>query len=102
MGMQYRTSSMDADEFYTFWVEKNLQGDIVAVYNSAGTKVVSYAFGYVGAVLFPETILCMAAGANQIKNHKFKYGSIFTFFDDERDNQMIKYGYNLYRKDNYK
>jgi len=59
-------------------------------------------YGYIGAVLFPEQILCMAAGANQIKNHKFKYGSIFTFFDDERDNQMIKYGYNLYRKDNDK
>ena len=28
--------------FYTFWFEKNLQGDIVAVYNSVGTKLVSY------------------------------------------------------------
>ena len=44
MGMQYRRSSMAEDEFYTFWFEKNLQGDIVAVYNSAGTKVVSYAY----------------------------------------------------------
>jgi len=44
MGMQYRTSSMAEDVFYTFWFEKNLQGDIVAVYNSAGTKVVSYTY----------------------------------------------------------
>ena len=44
MGMQYRRSSMAEDVFYTFWFEKNLQGDIVAVYNSAGTKVVSYAY----------------------------------------------------------
>ena len=32
-----------------FWYEKNLQGDIVAVYNDAGTKLVTYyydAFGY--------------------------------------------------------
>ena len=42
--MQYRTSSMAEDVFYTFWFEKNLQGDIVAVYNSAGTKLVSYTY----------------------------------------------------------
>ena len=35
---------MAEDVFYTFWFEKNLQGDIVAVYNSAGTKLVSYAY----------------------------------------------------------
>lgn len=44
MGMQYRTSTMAKGLFYTFWFEKNLQGDIVAVYNSAGTKVVSYTY----------------------------------------------------------
>lgn len=44
MGMQYRRSSMAAGEFYTFWFEKNLQGDIVASYNSAGTKVISYSY----------------------------------------------------------
>ena len=42
--MQYRTSSMAEDVFYTFWFEKNLQGDIVAVYNSAGIKVISYSY----------------------------------------------------------
>ncbi len=44
MGMQYRRNSMDVGEFYTFWFEKNLQGDIVAVYNSAGIKVISYSY----------------------------------------------------------
>lgn len=44
IGMQYRTSSMVKGTFYTFWFEKNLQGDIVAVYNSAGTKVISYTY----------------------------------------------------------
>ena len=30
--------------FYTFWFEKNLQGDIVAVYNETGTKLISYVY----------------------------------------------------------
>ena len=35
--------------FYTFWFEKNLQGDIIAIYNSTGTKIGTYtydAWGY--------------------------------------------------------
>ena len=53
-------------------------------------------YGYVGAVLFPDVILCMAAGGNQVKNHGFKFGDISTWYDDPRDNEMIKYGYSLY------
>jgi len=44
LGMQYRTSTMDEGEFYTFWFEKNLQGDIVAVYNAYGIKIISYTY----------------------------------------------------------
>ena len=53
-------------------------------------------FGYVGAVIFPLDILCLGAGLNQIKNWGFEFGDFSTFFDDPRDNQMIKYGYALY------
>ena len=42
--MQYRTSSMAKDVFYTFWFEKNLQGDIVAVYNDSGVKLITYKY----------------------------------------------------------
>ena len=44
IGMQYRTTSMAEGDFYTFWFEKNLQGDIVAVYNESGTKVYTYQY----------------------------------------------------------
>lgn len=44
IGMQYRTSSMNKGTFYTFWFEKNHLGDIVAIYNEAGTKVLSYTY----------------------------------------------------------
>ena len=47
IGMMYRTTSYAAHIFDVFWFEKNLQGDIVAVYNENGTKVVSY--GYTNA-----------------------------------------------------
>ena len=42
IGMMYRTST-DTD-YTTFWFEKNLQGDIVAVYSADGVKQVSYAY----------------------------------------------------------
>ena len=44
IGMQYRTNSMAEGVFYTFWFEKNLQGDVVAIYNSNGIKVFSYTY----------------------------------------------------------
>ncbi len=44
IGMQYRTTSMAENTFYTFYFEKNLQGDIVAVYNESGTKIVTYTY----------------------------------------------------------
>lgn len=44
IGMQFRTNSMAKDTYYTFWFEKNLQGDIVAVYNESGVKVLTYTY----------------------------------------------------------
>ena len=48
--MQYRTESMSAGKFYTFWFERNLQGDIIAVYNEGGTKVCTYTYDAWGSV----------------------------------------------------
>ena len=50
IGMQFRMSSMAANTFYTFWFEKNLQGDIIAVYNESGTKLISYFYDAWGNV----------------------------------------------------
>ena len=44
IGMQYRTSCYTEDVFDYFYFEKNLQGDIIAVYNESGTKLVSYVY----------------------------------------------------------
>ena len=42
--MQYHGASYATDAWDVYWYEKNLQGDIVAVYNASGTKLVSYAY----------------------------------------------------------
>ena len=44
IGMKYRGGNMADGEFEEYWFEKNLQGDIVAVYDAAGTKLISYTY----------------------------------------------------------
>ncbi len=47
--MQYRTSEYAWREFDNYFFEKNLFGDIVAIYNEAGTKIGSYKYDAWGA-----------------------------------------------------
>ena len=44
IGLQYRTSAYEAGVFDCFFFEKNLQGDIIAVYNSTGKRIGSYTY----------------------------------------------------------
>ena len=44
IGMQYHDASYSEGQFDVFWYEKNMQGDIVAVYDEAGNKLVSYVY----------------------------------------------------------
>ena len=44
LGMQYHTATSLENDWTTYWFEKNLQGDVVGVYNSSGTKLVSYTY----------------------------------------------------------
>ena len=50
IGMKYRTTSYAEGVFDTFWFEKNLFGDIVAVYSDTGTLLVSYVYDAWGSV----------------------------------------------------
>ena len=43
-GFQYRTKSEAADAWQVFWYEKNLQGDIVAIYTNNGDLKVTYSY----------------------------------------------------------
>ena len=49
--MQYRNSTYASGAWDTYLYEKNLQGDIVAVYNTSGTKLVSYTYDPWGRIL---------------------------------------------------
>ena len=42
--MQYRNTFYAEGAYDTYWFEKNLQGDIVAVYSETGTKLIAYTY----------------------------------------------------------
>ena len=44
VGMQVRSLSSSSSGWSTYWYEKNLQGDIVAIYDNSGNKQVTYAY----------------------------------------------------------
>ena len=44
IAIKYRSSTYAQDVYDVFFLEKNLQGDVVAVYNSSGTKIGSYTY----------------------------------------------------------
>ena len=50
IGFRYRASTYAADKWDLYFFEKNLQGDIVAVYNTAGLKLLSYTYDAWGNV----------------------------------------------------
>ena len=49
IAMKYRDSSYAKDTYDIFLYEKNLQGDIIAIYNSSGTKIGTYDYDAWGA-----------------------------------------------------
>ena len=44
IGMQYRDSTYADDAWDIYWYEKNMQGDIVAIYDETGIKLISYQY----------------------------------------------------------
>lgn len=44
IGFMYRYDSYAVNEWIIYWYEKNLQGDIVAIYDSEGTLCISYIY----------------------------------------------------------
>ena len=44
LGFKYRLNTYAEDAWDTYWYEKNMQGDIVAIYSENGTKLISYLY----------------------------------------------------------
>ena len=42
--MQYHGADYAEDAWDVFWYEKNLQGDIVAIYDESGTLLITYTY----------------------------------------------------------
>ena len=51
IGIKYREPGYEEEEYESYYYEKNLQGDVVGIYNSSGEKIVTYnynAWGQIG------------------------------------------------------
>ena len=48
IGMLYRDCMDEDGEFEVFWYEKNVQGDIVSIYDGAGNKLINYVYDAFG------------------------------------------------------
>ena len=51
IGCKYRTTGYAIGAFDSYVFEKNLQGDIVAIYNTSGTAVATYKYDAWGNVI---------------------------------------------------
>ena len=81
IGMQYRKSTYASGVWDTYYYEKNLQGDIIAVYNSSGTKLVTYtydAWGYIISTTYSNGGASTAAAYNPLKYRGY-------YYDDDLD-----------------
>ena len=70
IGMQYHGASYASDAWDVYWYEKNLQGDIVAVYDNTGTRLVTYKYDAWGQ----HTTHYEASGGNtSVTKNPFRY-----------------------------
>lgn len=86
IGMQYRKSSYAEGIWDTYYYEKNLQGDIIAIYNASGVKLANYTYDSWGR------ILSITNGNNQdVTNNASHIGNINPlryrgyYYDDDLD-----------------
>ena len=69
IGFRYRASTYAADKWDIYFFEKNLQGDIVAVYTSSGVKKISYTYDAWGNFTKTKSILTPTV----VVNNPFTY-----------------------------
>ena len=69
-GMLYRESTYAKGAFDVFWFERNLQGDVIAVYDNAGTKLITYTYDAWGNV---TTTYSNGGASTGAVNNPFKY-----------------------------
>ena len=78
LGYRYRTPSYASGVFDVYFFEKNLQGDIVAVYNQSGTKLIGYTYDAGGAT---TTAYLNGGASTAARFNPFRYRGYY--FDNE-------------------
>ena len=84
IGLKYREAIYSGDLYDCYYFEKNLQGDIVAIYNEAGTKIGGYKYDAWGkpAVVLESTATTIERQIVQTYN-PFRYRGYY--YDTETD-----------------
>ena len=77
--MKYRTTSYASGTFDTYWYERNLQGDIVAIYGDNGKKYVSYYYDAWGN--HTENYFNSGATVTAVKNNPLRYRGYYYDID---------------------
>lgn len=78
LGYRYRTPSYANGVFDGYFFEKNLQGDIIAVYNQSGTKLVKYTYDAWGST---TSTYLNGVGSTAARLNPFRYRGYY--FDSE-------------------
>lgn len=73
IGMKYRTSSYAKDVFDTYFFEKNLHGDIIAIYNAGGTKIGTYTYDAWGVCIVTYSSGISNAERSAVSRNPFRY-----------------------------
>ena len=71
--MQYHGASYAAGKWDVLWYEKNIFGDIVAIYNESGTKLISYRYGAYGTCTPQLHVYSDAAYNNPFRYRGYYY-----------------------------
>jgi len=78
IGLSYRNSSLASGVYHTCFFEKNLLGDIVAVYNSSGTVIGTYIYDAWGECTYKQSAAASALERNIARYYNpFRYRGYF-------------------------
>ncbi len=80
IGFRYRTPSYSAGVFDGYFFKKNIQGDIVGIWNQNGTKVVSYVYDAWGNVTVSGTGASGIGAKNPFRYRGYYYDTEMGFY----------------------
>ena len=73
IGFRYRTPSYSANVFDGYFFEKNIQGDVIGIWNQNGTKVVNYTYDAWGNVTVSGTCATGIGAKNPFRYRGYYY-----------------------------